>query len=161
MRQTALQTVVRPKSGRPRCLRAAWLRQAFWHPLHADVFIAAHDRAALERICRYMARPPIPQDRLSWRSGGKLVRSLKRTWKGGIEAVVFEPLALIARLAALVPRSVHASAQILRDFRTEPWVARTHRPDSARPREHHGTRSSRTAEEHALGAPAHAQELRP
>jgi len=29
--------------------------------------------------------------------------SLKRTWKGGIKAVVFEPLALIARLAALVP----------------------------------------------------------
>jgi len=60
-----------------------------------------------------------------------------------------------------LPRSVHASAQILRDFRTEPWVARTHRPDSARPREHHGTRSSRTAEEHALGGPAHAHEVRP
>ena len=29
--------------------------------------------------------------------------SLKRTWKGGVRAVVFEPLALIARLAALVP----------------------------------------------------------
>ena|GEM_PF-2122520 len=102
-RQTALQTVVRPKSGRPRCLRAAWLRQAFWHPLHADVFIASHDRLALLRICRYMARPPIPQDRLSWRPDGKLVMSLKRTWKGGVKAVVFEPLALIARLAALVP----------------------------------------------------------
>jgi len=71
--------------------------------LHADVFIAAHDRAALERICRYMARPPIPQDRLSWRADGKLVMDLKRTWKGGVRAVVFEPLALIARLAALVP----------------------------------------------------------
>jgi len=29
--------------------------------------------------------------------------SLKRTWKGRVKAVVFEPLALIARLAALVP----------------------------------------------------------
>jgi len=28
---------------------------------------------------------------------------LKRTWKGGVRAVVFLPLALIARLAALVP----------------------------------------------------------
>jgi len=71
--------------------------------LHADVFIAAHDRAALLRICRYMARPPIPQDRLSWRPDGRLVMSLKRTWKSGVKAVVFEPLALIARLAALVP----------------------------------------------------------
>ena len=29
--------------------------------------------------------------------------SLKRTWKGGIKAIVFEHLDLIARLAALVP----------------------------------------------------------
>lgn len=37
------------------------------------------------------------------RGDGKLVLSLKRTWKGGIKAVVFEPHALIARVAALVP----------------------------------------------------------
>ena len=48
----------------------------------AELFIAAHDRAALERICRYMARPPIPQDRLSWRPDGKLVMSLKRLSAG-------------------------------------------------------------------------------
>jgi len=71
--------------------------------LHADVFVAAHDRPALERLCRYMARPPIPQDRLAWREDGMLVLSLKRTWKGGVRAIVFNPLALIARLAALVP----------------------------------------------------------
>ena len=71
--------------------------------LHADVSIAAHDRKGLERLCRYLARPPIPQDRLERRGDGKLVLSLKRTWKGGVKAVVFEPHALIARLAALVP----------------------------------------------------------
>ena len=68
--------------------------------LHADVSIAAHDRKGLERLCRYLARPPIPQDRLERRGDGKLVLSLKRTWKGGVKAVVFEPHALIARLAA-------------------------------------------------------------
>lgn len=51
----------------------------------------------------YLSRPPIPQDRLERRADGKYVLSLKRTWKGGVKAIVFEPLDLIARLAALVP----------------------------------------------------------
>jgi len=34
------------------------------------------------------------------KKAGKLVMSLKRTWKGGVRAVVFEPLALIARLGS-------------------------------------------------------------
>lgn len=68
-----------------------------------EVTIAAHDRKGLERLCRYLSRPPIPQERLERRGDGKLVLSLKRTWKGGVKAVVFEPPALIARLAALVP----------------------------------------------------------
>jgi len=71
--------------------------------LHAEVTIASHDRKGLERLCRYVSRPPIPQDRLERRGDGKLVLSLERTWKGGVKAVVFEPLDLIARLAALVP----------------------------------------------------------
>ena len=71
--------------------------------LHAGVTIASHDRKGLERLCRYLSRPPIPQDRLELRGDGKYVLSLKRTWKGGIKAVVFQPLDLIARLAALLP----------------------------------------------------------
>ena len=71
--------------------------------LHAGVLVAEDDRTALERLCRYIARPPIPQDRLQKRADGKFVLSLKRTWKGGVRAIVFEPLNLIARLAALIP----------------------------------------------------------
>ncbi len=77
--------------------------------LHADVFVAAHDRHGLERLCRYMARPPIPQDRLACGEDGMLVLSLKRTRRGArwrssrVRAIVFTPQALIARLAALVP----------------------------------------------------------
>ena len=71
--------------------------------LHAEVSVASHDRQRLERLCRYLSRPPIPQDRLERPGDGKLVLSLERTWKGGVKAVVFEPHALIARLAALVP----------------------------------------------------------
>ena len=88
----------RPSLNKPLCARSPGGLE-----LHAEVTIAAHDRKGLERLCRYLSRPPIPQDRLLRRGDGKLVLSLKRTWKGGIKAVVFEPHALIARVAALVP----------------------------------------------------------
>lgn len=71
--------------------------------LHADVHVPAHDRAALERLCRYLARPPIAEDRLFEREDGKIELRLKRAWKGGVRALVFEPFKLIARLAALIP----------------------------------------------------------
>jgi Putative transposase len=32
--------------------------------LHANVWVAANDRAGLERLCRYMLRPPLAQERL-------------------------------------------------------------------------------------------------
>jgi len=67
--------------------------------LHAEVTIAAHDRKGLERPCRHLSRPPIPQDRLERRADGKYVLSLERTWKGGVKSVVFEtgPAALDPR----------------------------------------------------------------
>jgi len=58
--------------------RAAWLRLAFWHSLHAAVATASHDRKGLERLCRYLSRPPIPQDRLERRGDGEYVLSLER-----------------------------------------------------------------------------------
>ena len=88
----------RPAPNKPLCARSPGGLE-----VHAEVTIAAHDRKGLERICRYLSRPPIPQDRLERRADGKYVLSLKRTWKGWVKAVVFEPLDLIARLAALVP----------------------------------------------------------
>ena len=88
----------RPAPKKPLCARSPGGLE-----LHAEVTIAAHDRKGLERLCRYLSRPPVPQDRLERRADGKYVLSLKRTWKGGIRAVVFEPLDLVARLAALVP----------------------------------------------------------
>ena len=72
--------------------------------LHAKVEIAAHDRDGLERLARYLARPPIATERLSLRSDGRVVYALRRHWKDGTRAFVFDPLDFIARLAALVPR---------------------------------------------------------
>ena len=66
--------------------------------LHAKVEIEAHDRDAVERLSRYLARPPIATERLSHASDGRVVYVLRRHWKDGTSAVVFDPLDFIARL---------------------------------------------------------------
>ncbi len=71
--------------------------------VHAQVAIPARDRPRLERLCRYMCRPPIAQDRLEEQPGGKLRYTFKKAWKDGTVAIVLEPLDLIARVCALVP----------------------------------------------------------
>jgi hypothetical protein len=71
--------------------------------LHADVCVSARDRRRLERLARYCARPPIATDRLSEASDGRIVYRLRHRWRDGTTHVVFEPLDLVARLAALVP----------------------------------------------------------
>jgi len=51
------------------------------HGLHAEVAVPAGDRARLERLCRYICRPPIAQDRLEEHPGGKLRYTFKKPWK--------------------------------------------------------------------------------
>ncbi|MBK8974672.1 MAG: transposase [Planctomycetes bacterium] len=72
--------------------------------LHAATAVESGRREALERLCRYVLRPAIDQDRLAWTRDGQVVYRFKRPWKDGTNLVVFEPLVLIERLAALVPR---------------------------------------------------------
>ena len=63
----------------------------------------ARDRRRLERLARYCARPPIATDRLSETPDGRIVYGLRHRWRDGTTHVVFDPLDLVARLAALVP----------------------------------------------------------
>ena len=75
--------------------------------LHAGLTIAAqhaHGRIALEKLLRYCARPPIAQDRLSELPDGRITLQLKTPWTDGTTHVIYEPLDLIAKLAALIPR---------------------------------------------------------
>jgi hypothetical protein len=71
--------------------------------VHAKVAISGHDRARLEKLCRYLARPPIAQDRLTRLSDGRLRYELKKVWKDGTRAIVLDPLDLIARIVAIIP----------------------------------------------------------
>jgi hypothetical protein len=71
--------------------------------VHAVTTVNGADRNALERLCRYVARPPVANERLSILADGRVRYELKRTWADGTKAIVLEPLDLIARLCALVP----------------------------------------------------------
>jgi hypothetical protein len=71
--------------------------------LHADMFISTRRRQRLERLCRYVARPPVSTERLSKLADGRLLYRLKRRWRDGTSHVLFEPIELIEKLAALVP----------------------------------------------------------
>ena len=72
--------------------------------LHANVWVPAHDRAGVERLCRYILRPPFAQERLRLRSDGRIALELKRAWHDGTRELVFEPLEFLERLAAMTPR---------------------------------------------------------
>jgi hypothetical protein len=71
--------------------------------LHAGVAVPARDRSRLERLCRYVARPPLATERLSRLDDGRLLYELRHRWRDGTTHVAFEPLELLERLAALVP----------------------------------------------------------
>ena len=71
--------------------------------MHANVCIPAHDRMRLERLCRYACRPPVAADRLSVMPDGRLLYRLKRRWRDGTTHVIYEPLDLVEKLAALAP----------------------------------------------------------
>ena len=46
--------------------------------LHANAWVSANDRAGVERLCRYVLRPPFAQERLRLRGDGRVALELKR-----------------------------------------------------------------------------------
>lgn len=61
------------------------------------------NRLRLEHLFRYVGRPALATERLTALPDGRLLYRLKRRWRDGTSHVIFEPLDLVARLAALVP----------------------------------------------------------
>jgi hypothetical protein len=71
--------------------------------LHADVAVPARDRGRLERLCRYVARPPLANGRLEEHPAGRLLLRLKTRWRDGTTHVLMERSELIDRLVPLIP----------------------------------------------------------
>jgi len=72
--------------------------------LHAAVRVGAGRRERLERVCRYVLRPPVAQDRLAVTSAGRVRLALRHMWSDGTTHLEFDPVAFLERLAVLVPR---------------------------------------------------------
>jgi hypothetical protein len=72
--------------------------------LHADTSVRAKNRRKLERLCRYLLRPPVAEDRLSFAPDGSVLLRLKTPWRDGTSHIALEPLELLEKLAALIPR---------------------------------------------------------
>lgn len=72
--------------------------------LHAATCVEAGERERLERLCRYVIRPPLAAGRLQMLDEDTLSFTLKTPWSDGTTHLVLSPLELIEKLAALVPR---------------------------------------------------------
>lgn len=72
--------------------------------IHAGVRVGAQSRQGLERLCRYLLRPPLARSRLEPQRDGTILLRLHRTWSDGTAALSFTSLELIEKLAALIPR---------------------------------------------------------
>lgn len=72
--------------------------------LHANLRVPAEDRVRLEQLCRYLLRPPVAQERLRLTGDGHVLMELKRAWADGTTHLLFQPLELLEKLAALTPR---------------------------------------------------------
>ena len=72
--------------------------------LHAATRYEANQRDQLEKLCRYITRPAIANERRSMNEREKVIYRFKQPFRDGTTHVVLDPLDFIARLAALVPR---------------------------------------------------------
>ncbi len=83
------------------CDMLAWANGGF--SLDASVCIAGQDRAGLERLLRYCARPPCALERIEQVSEQQVVYRLLKPQRDGRTALSLTPLEFIDHLAALIP----------------------------------------------------------
>ena len=60
--------------------------------LHAGIELAADQREPLERLCRYVSRPPVAEQRLALMPLGQVRYTLTTPWRDGTTQIVHEPL---------------------------------------------------------------------
>ena len=59
----------------------------------------AHQRKELERLCRYITRPAIANERVKRDGSGDVVLQLKSAWRDGTTHIRMSPLEFMQRLA--------------------------------------------------------------
>ena len=96
----------------------AWENSGF--SLDAAVRVGAHDRAGLERLLRYCARPPFALERLELLDEQQRHLPAAQPQRDGTTALSLTPLELIDHLAALIPPPQAPPPSL-------PWRARAQR----------------------------------
>jgi len=76
---------------------------AFGMHLHAATTVDGRDRKQLERVCRYMLRPPFAHDAVQALPDGRVRVHFKAPWHSGAAHADMSPDKFIARSCALVP----------------------------------------------------------
>ncbi len=76
---------------------------AFGMQLHAAVTVDGRDRSRLERLCRYLLRPPFAQDAVQRTADGQVRVYFKKPTRAGATYAQMTPDTFLARLCALVP----------------------------------------------------------
>jgi hypothetical protein len=72
--------------------------------LKADKVVKAHQRWKLARLVRYVARPPVANDRLLLAEDGETVRYvMKNPWSDGTVEIQLSGVELVEKMAAAVP----------------------------------------------------------
>jgi len=71
--------------------------------LHAATHAGALDLVGRERLCKYVLRPAVAQERITHGPDGLVRIALKRPFADGTVAIDLDPLSLLTRLAASVP----------------------------------------------------------
>ena len=77
--QPALRLVGQPPQCRPHS-QATLVAEVCGVNVHAERLVYGCDRPQLERLCRYLARPPLAHDRFSELKDGRLRLTLKTPW---------------------------------------------------------------------------------
>ena len=93
-----LRTILKSQKLKP------FLSQYSGFSLHAGVSCKSHERKKRERLCRYISRPSLSEERLSLNIQGQVVYKLKTAYRNGTTHIVLDPLDFLSRLTSLVPR---------------------------------------------------------
>ena len=80
-----------------------FLAKASGFSFHAGVACKSDEQKKRERICRYISRPSLSEDRLSLNARGQVVYKLKKAYDNGTSHIILDPLDFLSRLASLVP----------------------------------------------------------
>ncbi len=81
-----------------------WHARAADFDLHGGRTVRADDRRTLERLCHYLLRPPLAQERIELLADGRIGLTLARPWADGTRALVFGGVEFLEKLAVLIPK---------------------------------------------------------